>query len=562
MAFTASDWSIDRATGNIRYIGDDHGGASPSYVTVIELHRALQDFADDASSSGDDELDITDATPSDRSTDNIITLLNGFNIDATAAEHIYDGSIIQDGGDVIFDGISVIGASPQIQIIQNGAVLADDWWNEDPDSLGLGLNSDAANGLSHRFMLLVRTGGADIDGRRFVATSRNFGKTFGEFVVNGTGRGINVVALTEADDLNNQTVIGTIAGYTDIVNDNEGYVGIDASGDGSDEFYYSNWEYGSRGVNDLYERAKWLTRDGSSETVYGLNGELFRGITHEIDIDTPSGTFQEPEAVSWTGGTGQLLAIDSTTAGTKMWIQLLTGVIPTDNQTITGGTSSATCLVNVTVTARALSTPFIGASTGSALIGAFGIGVGTDDLTASDILTDLAANTINPPNNVTFTVAGVVSGEDRVLVGPEDGSGALDADQLSLSGTLSSATTTSIVVSTTIPADTPASGTIRVLNDAGAYVRVEYTSYTGSTFTVTSTDFSTNNATSGNNVFISYIDELASGTNASFTTVYASDRTLFIRVRDGGVTPIKTFETTGTLGAGGGSTTAIRTTDV
>jgi hypothetical protein len=33
-------------------------------------------------------------------------------------------------------------------------------------------------------------------------------------------------------------------------------------------------------------------------------------------------------------------------------------------------------------------------------------------------------------------------------------------------------------------------------------------------------------------------------------------------VRDGGVTPIKTFETTATLGSGGGGTSAIRTPDM
>jgi hypothetical protein len=68
--------------------------------------------------------------------------------------------------------------------------------------------------------------------------------------------------------------------------------------------------------------------------------------------------------------------------------------------------------------------------------------------------------------------------------------------------------------------------------------------------------------TSGNNVFVSYIDTVAGSTSESFTSVYSSDRTLFIRVRDGGVTPIKTFETTGTLGSAGGSSTAIRTSDV
>jgi len=560
MTFVAADWSITRSNGNIRYIGDDHGGASPSYTTVIELHRALQDFADDASASGDDELDITDSTPSDRSTDNIITLLNSFNIDDTAAEHLYDGSIIQDGGDVIYDGFSVIGASTNIQIIQDGAILSDDWWNEDPDALGFGLNSDSANGLSHRFLIKVRTGGADTDGRRLIYTSRNFGKTYGEFKINGTSRGINVVALTEADDLNNATSAGTVSGYTDVTNA-EGYQGIDASGDGSDEFYYSDWEYGSRSVNDFYERLKWLTREGTSETVYGLNGEIFRGITHEIDIDGPTGTFTEPEALSWSGGTGQLLAIDSTTAGTKMWIQLLTGVVPSDNDTITGGTSSATADVNVTVAERTVSTPFVGVSTGSAIIGAYGLGIGADDLSASDLVFDLTNTSITPPNNVTFTVSGLVSSEDRVLVGPEDGSGGLDLDQLSTSGTLSGGSVTTVTVSTTIPSDTPSTGTIRIQRDSGVYSRIAYSAYSGSDFTITSTDFSSDNVTSGNNVFVSYIDEVASGTTSSFTSVYSSDRTLFVRVRDGGVTPIKTFETTGTLGSAGGSSTAIRTSD-
>ena len=77
MALNAAHWSIDRATGNIRYIGDDHTGAAPSYATVIEFHRWLQDLADDPEFTGNDELDIIDNTPSDRATDNLITLING-----------------------------------------------------------------------------------------------------------------------------------------------------------------------------------------------------------------------------------------------------------------------------------------------------------------------------------------------------------------------------------------------------------------------------------------------------------------------------------------------------
>lgn len=565
MPMVDADWTITRSNGNIRYIGDDHGGASPSYATAIEFHRWLQDFADDASSSGDDELDITDATPSDRSTDNIITLLGSYNIDDNASEHLYDGSIIQGGGDAIYDGIVNFGnASVQIQIHQNGAVLSDDWWNFG----GGGLNADAANGISHRFMIPVRTAGSDIDGRRLLGTTRTFNNTYAEFPINGTSRGNNVLALSDSTDLNNQSTAANVATWTSVTNLTEGYALLDVNNDTTDEAYYSEWDEGAGGetgragtINDIYERLKWLTRDGSVSTIYGLNGELFRGITHEFDVDTPTGTFNAFEAVSWTGGTGQMLAIDSTTAATKMWIQLLTGAVPSDNDVITGGTSSATVQLNVTVTERTVATPFVGQSTGSNLIGAYGLGVETGDLGAADTVFDLTNTAITPPNNVTFTVSGLVSGEDRVLVTNDD-TGGIDFNQLILNTSLTGAAVTSIVTTVAIPSDTPSSGTIRVELDDGRYRLQSYTSFTGSTFTIPSTDYSGgNSATAPKNIFISYIDKVAAATSEAFTVVYNADRTLFIRVRDGGGTPIKTFETTGTLGSGGGSSTAIRTSD-
>lgn len=557
MTFVAADWSIDRQTKNIRYTGDDHGGGAPSYATVIEFHRALQDFADDAGYTGNDELDITDPTPSERSTDNIVTLINGWNIDDAAAEHIYDGSIIQSGGDVIYDGIKILSPSgTNVQFIQNGAVLSDDWWNS-----GVGLNADSANGVSHNFMLKVRSAAADIDGRRLIATCREFGNLYNEFKVNGTTRGINVVALSTGSDLNNQTAAGTVSGWTEIANVSEGYNGIDVDNNGADEFYYSEWNRDTYSINQFYERMKWLTRDGSASTLYGLNGELFRGITHEITVDGGSGTWSAFEAVSWSGGTGQLLARNNATATscTKLWIQLLTGVAPTDNQTITGGTSGATNTVNVTVTERPISTPFCGQSTGSAIIGAYGFGIEALDLSASDKVFDLTNTQKQAPNYVTFTVGGLVSG-DRVLV-TNDQSSNIDYDQFTLNGALTGGSVTSVVVNGSIPSDTPSTGTIRIQRADGQYTRHAYTAWSGSTFTIGSTDFSSNNASNGANAFISYIDDAASGATMSFTSVYSADRTLFIRVRDGGGTPIKTFETTGTLGSSGGSTTAIRTSD-
>jgi hypothetical protein len=140
MAMVDADWSIDRATKNIRYIGDDHtlSGGAPSYATVIQFHRWIQDFADnEAFNSGgtdtdDIELDIIDINPSTRSTDNIVQLINGYNVTATEIEHLYDGTILQGTGitEERWDGIVNFGNSnAHIQVLQDGALLADDFWN-------------------------------------------------------------------------------------------------------------------------------------------------------------------------------------------------------------------------------------------------------------------------------------------------------------------------------------------------------------------------------------------------------------------------------------------------
>ena len=560
MPFVATDWSIAN-NGNIRYIGDAHAGTTPSYATVIQFHRALQDFADQEAASGDDLLDISSLTPSDRSTDNIITLLNSFNIDQTGAEHLYDGSIIQDNGNDIWDGIVNFGNATFIIIHQNGIVDINDFWNSFTPA---GFNADANQGISHRFMIQTRSAGTDTDGRRLRGLVREFSKTYSEFPINGTSRGNNVLALSEATDLNNATAEATVAGYTSILNNNEGYSAIDVNNDGVDDFFYSEWDLGTRTINDFYERTKWLTRRGNTQTVYGLGGDVFRGITHQIVLTTPTGTFQEPEEVTWSGGTGQLLAIDSVTSGTAMWIQLLTGAVP-DNKQLTGSTSAATAQSGA-VTSRIIPNTFAGVSTGSSIIGSYGLGIEASDLTASDKLFDLANVEVVPPNNVTFTVLGLVVGEDRIMVGPETG-GALDKTQFSTDVTLSGGAETSVQMTTTIPSDTPVSGTLRIVNNDGFDKFIPYTSFTGSTFTFTSAEnFSGTDenasATLGSGAYLTYIDKLATLTSETFTVVFNTNRALFIRVRDGGASPIKTFETTGTLGSAGGSTTVIRTTDL
>ena len=625
MAIVAADWTFTRnATGGgaIDYIGDDHlryGGSTPNYITVIELHRWLQDLADDPEYTGDDEIDIINLNPSLRSTDNIITLTSDVTITDAGIEHLFDGTIVQSSDGTRWDGFVNFGNSTvYIQVHQNGTVLADDFWNL---TAGGGLNADATAGISHRFLIKTINAGSDIDGRRLVGTNRTYLNTYGEFKINGTASGNNVFALADSDDLNNATSSVTVATWTTITNI-EGYRPIDVNNDTTNEFYYSEWNRDTYTINDFYERMKYLTEDGSAQTLYGLNGELFRGITHQLDGTQSSGTFVEPESCTWTGGSGQIFAVDSTSAATKLWIQVLTGVAPTTGNVT--GNGAAVFAVSGAIE-RSISAPFCGASTGSALIGAYGFGIEYADLSNTDLMKALDNNTYQPPNNVTFTVGGLIHNEDYVIVAPWDGT-ATDADgnpevdynQDTHVTLINGAAVTSIVMVTAIPTDTPNNGTIRVENNSGKYRICDYTSYTGSTYTITAENFSvdpSDGTGTPKNVFISYLDQISVGTTVtagsfvtgityvikttgttdftligatdsnpgtiftatgagtgtgdaytystshSFIGVYTADRNLLVKVRDGGGTPIKEYITSATLTNTGGSSNAIRTVD-
>jgi len=163
---------------------------------------------------------------------------------------------------------------------------------------------------------------------------------------------------------------------------------------------------------------------------------------------------------------------------------------------------------------------------------------------------------------VIFTVAGLVSGEDRVLVGPRTGTD-LDKGQWLLATALTSGTETAVIVKTgtdSVPwpsneinwPDAGQSGDVSALRiqlDTGIYRNVDYESHDSSdTFTILSTSFSGGLSASINrNVFLAFIDLLAIATTATFTGVHDTvNRSLFVRSRDGGTAgdniPAKTFE--------------------
>jgi hypothetical protein len=545
--------------GDIRYCG------TTANYTVLELHRFLQDLADDAVASGDDLLDITDTTPSDRSTDNIITLLPPYNIDDTLSEHLYDGSITQTNGDTVYSGLRVLGAVNNslttLQIIQNNAVISPQFWGD--QSTG-GYNGIAASGVLMRILLKTRDAAADIDGKRVRVQARHWGDSYDFFNVT-LGQGESVAAISTTPDAQNTTDQSGATAYTGVTNI-EGYQLIDLNNGAGTRPYYSQWTYGNDdqgdGLKSIWEFTKDLTGTGTAKTIHGVNGEIFLGVTHEYTYDTETGNpFIEDDVMTWgagaTAGTGLLLALDDPAASGVVWFQLLTGVAPTAGLTINNEAADGTHDV-IAISSKTIPKHFLGSYTGT-LIGAFGIGIDPDDLTAADTVQDLSGTTQTPPNNVTFSVTSIVSTEDRVLVGPETGS-TLNTSQLQ-SVSAHTAGQQYFEIKTTIPSDTPATGTVRAFN-GNTFDRLIYSGYTGPYFLLSgATNFLPNNIADQAPAFISYIDKLADATSASFTTVFSTSRDLFIRVRDGGGTPIKTFETPATLGTAGGSVAAIRTTD-
>jgi hypothetical protein len=652
------DFSV-AVNGDIRHV------ANANNYTVLELHRWLMDLADDAVATGNDLVDITSSTPSERSTDNIITLINGYNIDDDAAQYFYDGSVTQDGGNTVYSGLQVLGAvndsNTQLMVIQDNdfyqftpSPVSTPFWGTQATG---GYNGNAAAGILMQCMIKTRVNGADIDGQRIRVQARHWGDTYDFFNVT-LGQGVGVAAIGTTPDPQNNSAQSAVTNYTDVTNSGGtataptgGYQLIDLNDGSGNQPYYSQWTFGANpdGLKAIWEFTKDLSGNGTTRTIDALGGERFLGVTHEFPYDGESGNITEREEIIWgtdvtytglaggtftagdyvtiggngaagrvmydngttnmivaledntislansdtitiadgvgavtasvsgtptnvVGGSGWVLAKnDGGTTGT-IWFQLLTGAAPPGvNTPIRGLTSSGTANVaSPGVTSRTVPKIFTGSYTGS-YIGAFGIGIDPLDLTSSDTIQDLDGDTNTPPNNVTFSVSGLVFNEDYVLVGPRS-AGVLNKAQLSLASPgLSGAAETQVTVQEAIPAGTPSTGfgtqatRLRVEDDNGVFQKLEYDNITGSTFDLISPypDFSTTNANTANDVFIAYIDRLTDDSSGvlSYTAIYTTDVDVVVRVRDGGGTPIKPFEVPQTFGSANVTVPAIRTSD-
>jgi len=362
-----------------------------------------------------------------------------------------------------------------------------------------------------------------------------------------------------------------------------------------------NGEVGAIAEDDVLQWGTEIPYTGGTGTLVavgevvegGTSGALGRVIfvddtagSGTIIVADPTGSFNNTEALTtlrgaseWTATSGTvvnntasgqmlLVAKDDGGATGNVYGQLLTGTVPANGQTLFGATDGDTLDVNGAVSSRTVNSQLVGSYTGANYNPMnFGIAIDPSDAIAGDSFTNLLEAGIAPPDNRSGSVTNLIVG-DYVTVFPWDGvatdvngDAEPDFNEMTTTALVTGGVSTTVVVGAgNIPANTPATGYLRLERDSdGNYDLLEYSAWTNTTGTFTLVGTAPNTATNPANLFRALIDQVATATSHSYTATFTVANDVAVTVRRGGVTPIKTFKTTAEFGAFSIST--IRTPD-
>lgn len=160
-----------------------------------------------------------------------------------------------------------------------------------------------------------------------------------------------------------------------------------------------------------------------------------------------------------------------------------------------------------------------------------------------------------PPTIVLISIGNLISG-DRVLVTRNNGSGEILKDEYTPEA--ASIGSTTITVLETIKSSTPSSGIVRIKGRAYAY-----SSFNSSTKTFTLTSGLLDNIITSDDVFVPFIDKLATSSVESVFITYDSTFDARVDVRRGsGLSPIIPFTTLFSVTSSGASVNTNRNSDV
>lgn len=544
------------ATGAITYISGTHT------FHVKWINRALQKIAWDYLISGDDEVNLSFPNPSkEEALGKIVTLYDhttdfsvNYTVTDTVMQYHFGGSVSQNGGDDIYYGLQVLGSSTTavpLKIIQNAVELTSHW--------GTGKNQTDSN-TQLRIMIKGRSGGVDIDNLLVIVKASTWFETYAVWETT-LQLGESVASISTDADPQNTTALVTVQAYT--ITKSEGYKLINIDGNGNKP-YLGEWSYSPEGNKKaLYEFVKSILVDGSTQTLYGVDGDLWTSRVFDCVITTPrSGTWVQNETLSWgtgaTAGTGHLMGVDTLTGSStvRLILHLDTGVFPADTLLITGN-GLATGTVSGTPAKLSTRPEHLAQFTG-AWIGAYGIGFAPAEVGNVDSFRDLDGNPVTPPNNV--PISGTVEALDlsddlHVFLAPKDA--VLNAPDYTVYTCVGeSIGSGDIDMNQAIASDTPPTGWVGVKKTGTTtYKFYEYASWSGSKFTLVGT-IADDAITAGDDAFhaVFYDSMTGAGTTKSISNslVYTSDINVVGWIRHGDASGVdKIIPISGTIGSGG-----------
>lgn len=475
--------------------------------------------------------------------------------------------------------------SQQMYIEQNGARVfsGSEWWPE--------------AGTQHIDVLIkVKEAGTEINGAQITVFLRHYpsggnADLYDHFGIDLTSGGRNAVPLATSPDLNNTTAHATISDYSDItiafVNGTLTYSGVSGP--------FTNLESVSQAVSGATGVfIKQTTTTGAGTMTLGNvvgtfnNTNVITGGTSGVTA-TPSSILTEAYTTpkAFTQGTEYNYSVIIGCATRVLsqvyeYLKYVTRIGSTftmyPTATAQGGTITHTTKQgqlyirahedNQTSPTNTFSpvkpSPF-GTFAGGKFFGAQGVWI--ENMASSDIqafqLIDSGGTTRTPPNQQSITISNLLSSDRVAVFRTTSGTTINKAMYTAASGNSSGNST--FVVNESIPSDTPTSGSIRIVDtsdtSATRETRYTYTSWSGSTFSGLSPTLDRTYTATDDTAYVPYIDTTASGTSASVTVIYNTDRTILVRVRRKASVAILPFETTGTFSSTGYSTSAIRTTD-
>lgn len=486
----------------------------------------------------------------------------------------------------------------QIYVEQNGSRIfsGSEWWPEDKTN---------ATTRHIDVLLKVKEASSEIDGANITVYLRNYPTTgnadlYDHFGIDLTAGGRNAVPLATSPDLNNTDTHATVSGYSGVtiafVNQTVSYASISGS--------FTNFETVTQSSSSAYGVFLKQSTSTGSGTLYVGNvvgtfdnaGTIQGASIYAVANDTGAEAYRMVEQFEQQATSPEYSVIiycnNYTLASVYQYLKYVTRIGsvftmypstypqggPLSHSTTKEGQlyiraheDTQTTPTNTFSPVKA--SPF-GTFAGGKFFGAQGVWI--QDMDSSDVknyqLIDADGTTQTPPNKQAITISNLLSG-DRVSVFRTVSTADSSLNKAMYHADASANTTgsTSFTTVESIAVDTPSTGYVRVVDDSDTSstreTRYTYSSWSGSAFALSSGSLGRTFDTTTDTAYVPFIDLSATETSASVTVIYTTDRSIIVRVRRyagtyvGTTSSILPFETTGTFGSGGYSTTTIRTAD-